>query len=71
MENKHDGCSGCHTKNWCCNQKYRLPKSDCPCYGCLIKVMCLIGCKNYNDWMIKVEHNTKHKRALYDKQNKS
>ncbi len=59
------GCSGCNTENWCGKQDYTSPKSGCPCYSCLIKVVCLSGCENYNDWMIKAEHDIKRKRGLH------
>lgn len=62
MEN---GCNSCSSEKWCRKWKYSLSKSDCPCYGCLVKPVCLNACEPYSKWSIEVEHNIKYERGPY------
>ncbi len=60
-----DKCGGCRTEKWCRTQRYNWSRSDCPCYTCLVKPICTLGCEDYNKWSIKVEHNVKYERGPY------
>lgn len=60
-----NGCSGCTTEKWCTKNRYDLSKNKCPCYTCLVKPVCTLGCDDYSKWSINVEQNIKYERSFY------
>ena len=43
-------CTGCNVIEGCGLINYILKDIACPCFECLIKVMCTEACKNFHDF---------------------
>lgn len=58
MDDKYKGCKGCITlsqEGYCFSQfiPYISETLQCPCLTCIVKVVCMASCKEFNEYSRK------------------